>query len=304
MQRGETIYGAASPRRVLRIDCVVAPWFWPRRARRSHELCFTLDSQYDSIIVEWGRLRRAPGETSKVRAPDTDNRRLFPEIRMTPRGKMMPRLAYSAREERRRCDQATDRELLAMIANRDDLALDSLMLKKTALLMQIAYRILGDREEARDVVQVTFLRVWEKASRYDPQWHPNTWLYRIVTNLAIDLHRKRMRNNRHQESFRAHYLRLAEDRVGHRPASLEHREIENVLEEILGGLSERQRLVFVLSQQQGLNSKEVGLVLGCRPSTVRNHLLSARRKLRASLHARFPEYAAKRSPAPDRESTA
>ena len=205
----------------------------------------------------------------------------------------MPRLAYSAREERRRCNQSSDGELLAAIADGDEMALDSLMLRKTALLTQVAHRILGNREEARDVVQVTFLRVWEKASKYDPKWHPNTWLYRIATNLAIDLHRKRMRNNRHQEALHAHYLQLAENRVGHRRTSLEHREIEKLLEEILVGLSERQRLVFVLSQQQGLNSNEVGLVLGCRPSTVRNHLLSARRKLRKTLQLRYPEYASK-----------
>lgn len=203
----------------------------------------------------------------------------------------MPTLAYSAREERRRSEGASDRELLAAIADGDEVALDSLMLRKTALLMQVAFRILGNREEARDVVQMSFLRVWERAASFNPKWHPNTWLCRIATNLAIDLYRKRIRKNRYQESLHAHYLQLAENRGRHRQASLEHLEVEKVLAEILGGLSERQRLVFLLSQQQELSSAEVGQVLGCKASTVRNHLLSARRKLRDELHLRFPEYA-------------
>ena len=214
----------------------------------------------------------------------------------------MPTLAYSAREERHRYAQASDRELLAAIAGRNEMALDSLMLKKTALMMQVAYRILRNREEARDVVQLTFLRVWEKASGYNPKWHPNTWLYRIATNLAIDLHRKRMRASHQQESLHAHYLQLAENKAGHRQTSLEHREVEKVLEEILDGISQRQRLVFVLSQQQGLNSNEVGLILGCAPSTVRNHLLSARRNLRDALHQRYPEYAALGNQVDDRRA--
>jgi RNA polymerase sigma-70 factor (ECF subfamily) len=203
----------------------------------------------------------------------------------------MPTLAYSARDERRRKHEASDRELLQAIADRDELALDVLMSRKTALLMQVAYRILGNREEARDVVQVAFIRVWEKASKFNPKWHPNTWLYRITTNLAIDVHRKRMRNHQHQESLHAHYLRVAETKGRQHRATLERVEVDRILEEILSGLSEKQRLVFVLSQQQGLSSGEVGRILGCQASTVRNHLLSARRKLRETLHGRFPEYA-------------
>ena len=48
---------------------------------------------------------------------------------------------------------------------------------------------IGDalREEARDVVQVTFLRLWENRRKFDDRWSPNTWIYRIATNLAIDV---------------------------------------------------------------------------------------------------------------------
>lgn len=56
-------------------------------------------------------------------------------------------------------------------------------------------------------------------------------------------------------------------------------------------LTEKQRTVFLLRGIEGMSSKEVGEILGCRASTVRNHLLAARRKLRQELVRLYPEYA-------------
>ena len=63
------------------------------------------------------------------------------------------------------------------------------------------------------------------------------------------------------------------------------------LRELAAGLSEKQRMVFLLREIEGLSSPEVSQIVGCRESTVRNHLFNARKYLRRELLRRYPEYA-------------
>jgi len=206
-----------------------------------------------------------------------------------------PTLVHSSTRERVRLSELSDRDLLLALAAGDEPALDELIARKSGALLQLAWRLVGDREEARDIVQLTFLRAWEHRLRYDERFSPNTWLYRIATNLGIDLLRSRGARQRQLEPVRSHFVRLADSRrssVG----ELEDREVTAILHELAGALSERQRAVFVLREVEGLASAEVADVLGCQPSTVRNHLFAARKILRRELAARYPEYAVGRGP--------
>ena len=198
------------------------------------------------------------------------------------------RLVYSEREERERWSAASDLELLEGLRADSERALDELVRRKTPALLQVASRILGDLEEARDVVQVAFLRAWENRARYDSRWSPNTWIYRIVTNLAIDHLRSRRSRDRHQEPYRRQ-LRQVESARGF--AELQQREVDAIFSELAGELSEKQRLAFLLREVEGLSSPEVAAVLDCRESTVRNHLFNARKVLQREIRRRYPEYA-------------
>ena len=60
----------------------------------------------------------------------------------------------------------------------------------------IAYQVVGDAEEAKDVVQTVFVRLWKALAKYDPRYPFSTWLYRMVMNLAID-HLRREARHRH-----------------------------------------------------------------------------------------------------------
>jgi len=206
----------------------------------------------------------------------------------TPSG---PRLAYSANEHRRAIHDLTDRDLLAALRQGDEMALDELINRKTNALLALVYRVLGDAEEARDVVQVTFLRLWEKRERFDERWSPNTWIYRIATNLAIDQLRSRQSRQRYQEPIRLHLRDLADGQERHQRANLAESEVMAIFTELAAELTEKQRTVFVMREIEGLPSKDVADVLGCRESTVRNHLFNARRILRQALLERYPEYA-------------
>jgi RNA polymerase sigma-70 factor (ECF subfamily) len=202
-----------------------------------------------------------------------------------------PRLAYSASRHREELSERSDRELLRAMRDGDEVALDELIRRKTNPLLQMTYRILGDMEEARDVVQVTFFRVWEHREKFDDRWSPNTWIYRIANNLAIDQLRSRRSRDRSTEPVRVHLRQVFGNRARRDSARLHEEEVMGIFRELAAGLTEKQRSVFVLRELEGMSSKEVAEVVGCRESTVRNHLFNARKILRRELVSRYPEYA-------------
>lgn len=209
------------------------------------------------------------------------------EIRMT-----LPRLIYSREERQSRFADASDRELLDLLQADDELALDEIIGRKTRPLTQAVYRILHDEEESRDVVQMAFLRLWENREKYDPRWSPNTWIYRIATNLAIDHLRARKSREKHQEPYRLHLSQTG----GRGPdrsslATLQQREVAEIFERLAASLSEKQRLAFLLREVEGLSSAEVAEILDCQESTVRNHVFNARKVLQVRLRESYPEYA-------------
>jgi len=204
----------------------------------------------------------------------------------------LPELVHSATRQRAAWSETSDRQLLWGLRDGDEAALNELIARKTRPLLQLVARIVHDEEEARDVVQVTFLRLWEHRQRFDDRWSPNTWIYRIATNLAIDHLRSRRSRERSVEPMRFHLQRVADDRSRRDLAQLGLREVKAIFQRLSQGLTEKQRLVFLLREVEGLSSQEVAAIVGCRESTVRNHLFNARRFLRRELVRRYPEYAA------------
>ncbi|HYG64020.1 MAG TPA: RNA polymerase sigma factor [Thermoanaerobaculia bacterium] len=187
---------------------------------------------------------------------------------------------------------ASDRDLLMAIREGEERALDELIRRKTKALLQLAQGILGDNEEARDVVQVTFFKIWENRRKFDGKWSPNTWMYRITSNLAIDHLRSRNSRERIQEPVRLHLLHRADSEAHYDFSNLEQHEVGRIFQRLAAALPERQRVVFVLREIEGLETHEVSQILGIRESAVRSQLYNARQSLRQELLRRYPEYAA------------
>jgi RNA polymerase sigma-70 factor (ECF subfamily) len=182
-----------------------------------------------------------------------------------------------------------DREHVTAAPQGDDDAFALLVQRHSGGLHRAVARILGDESEAWDVVQMAFVRAWQRLDRYDPRWSFATWLYRIGTNLAIDLLRSRSSRERAHRVGSEHHLRV----VGKpRPASdlADRREVERLLGQLVEMLTPHQRSAFVLREVEGMDTSEVAKVLGCSATTVRNHVFQARKTLRQELERRFPEY--------------
>jgi RNA polymerase sigma-70 factor (ECF subfamily) len=183
--------------------------------------------------------------------------------------------------------ERSDRELAAAARSGDELAFAELVRRHQGGLRRCAARILGDAEEARDIAQLAFIRAWENLAKYDQTWSFSTWLYRIATNLAIDV----LRSRESRERTHVAHLRLVGDSVGAAaPRDLANREVHEIFHELARRLSPTQRVAFVLREVEGWSTAEVAGALGCTEATVRNHVFQARGVLRRELAERYPEY--------------
>jgi RNA polymerase sigma-70 factor (ECF subfamily) len=185
--------------------------------------------------------------------------------------------------------KADDREYAAAARDGDEDAFAALVRRHSGGLHRTVARILNDDAEAWDVVQMSFLKAWQQLGRYNPRWSFATWLYRIGTNLAIDLLRARDSRQRAHRSGMEHRLRLvapgerASDQAG-------HKEVDTILSQLVGLLTPQQRAAFVMREVDGMATAEVAEVLECSATTVRNHVFQARKVLRKEIQQRFPEY--------------
>jgi RNA polymerase sigma-70 factor, ECF subfamily len=184
-------------------------------------------------------------------------------------------------------DEPDDRALAAAARTGDEGAFAKLVRRHQGGVRRCAARILGDAEEARDIAQLAFIRAWENLARYDPTWSFSTWLYRITTNLAIDVLRSRDSRERTHKA----QLRLVGDSVSpDAPWDLAEKEVQRIFVELAERLTPAQRAAFLLREVEGRSTAEVAEVLACSEATVRNHVFQARAVLRSELASRYPEY--------------
>jgi len=150
---------------------------------------------------------------------------------------------------------------------------------------RLAYRLTGNRQDAEDLTQDVFVRVFRSLDRYEPGNFPG-WLHRITTNLFLDRVRRssRIRMDRFGEG--------AEDRllsVEVEPEAAVHdANFDPDIEQALSTLPEEFRVAVVLCDVEGLSYEEIADVLGIKLGTVRSRIHRGRSQLRAALAHRAP----------------
>lgn len=181
-----------------------------------------------------------------------------------------------------------DRELVRTIRAGDPDAFETLVRRKTSKVYALCYRVINNPEDAKDIAQLVFIKLWENLDKYDAQYAFDTWLYRMVTNVAIDF----MRNRQSRDNAVNSNLRLVKTSSDPEQATIVLRkEVENVFNDVASVLTPKQKTVFVMREMQDISSPEIAKILGCRESTVRNHLFNARKLMQHELQQRYPEYA-------------
>ena len=179
-------------------------------------------------------------------------------------------------------------DLIRRAASGDRRAFDRLVVVKRERVVRTAYQVTGDLEDARDVAQSVFLRLWRVLPRFDPGQRFDTWLYRITVNAAIDLLRTRGPKGMLQPLPEDPSVLEAEGSDGALDAALDLQDVQRAFSRLAARLSPKQRAAFVLREIEGLETVEVARILDVTESTVRNHILQARRTLRAGLEREYP----------------
>ncbi len=171
----------------------------------------------------------------------------------------------------------TDEDLLARIARNDGAAVREMVGRKLPRILAVAVRILGDRVEAEDIAQETFIRIWRQASRWESgRARFDTWLYGVALNLCRDRLRRR------REVYIAEPPETADP--GPPPdRGLEDGDTLRTVEAALAMLPERQREALVLQYYEELSNTEAAAAMGVSIEALESLLARGRRNLRAFL---------------------
>lgn len=170
-----------------------------------------------------------------------------------------------------------DEDLVRRVARGDARAIETLVAAKLPRLLALARRMLGDPEEAEDVCQEVFLRIWRNAAA----WRPgpakfDTWVHRVTLNLCYD------RLRRHRERP----LVQAVDQIDPGPApdaGLNGLDTARRVEQALQSIAPRQREAIILTYYQDMSNAEAALTMNIAVEALESLLSRGRRALRALL---------------------
>jgi len=162
-------------------------------------------------------------------------------------------------------------------------ALDELFRRHRDAAYRIAYRLVGNREDALDVVQEAFIHVLRGIQAFRGQSSFRTWLYRIVTHAALDY--RRWRAMRKTESLEAEAAPAASAHRGARTPQKEaaDKDLHRAIEKAMTNISEKNRAALILFAVEGMSYREVAAVLSISVGTVMSRIFNARQRLRELL---------------------
>ena len=181
-------------------------------------------------------------------------------------------------------------ELIRAAQRGDQRAFEQLVRLYDQNVLRLALNLLRSPDDANDIYQEAFLRVYKNLHtfRFDCSFH--TWLYRIVTNICLDhLRKKKVRK---EEATVVDTVEGPVDRIdtfeeGSAHAdperNLQNRQLSQRIESALGDLTPRERMVFELRHYQGLRLRAIGEMLGTSEEAAKNCLFRATQKMRVVL---------------------
>lgn len=190
---------------------------------------------------------------------------------------------------------ATDEELMLQCRSGNLRALEELFRRYKDRIYSFAYRMLGRRASAEDVLQETFLRVQSNADSWHPTARFSCWVYRIARNLCVDEMRKYWNRHVYADS------QVALDENGQGLLSIipsedadprtvvEERRLQQRIDEAIAALSPEQQEVIILSKYQGLSYPEIAEVLNISQESVKQRAYRAHMRLRAVLRPLLEE---------------
>jgi RNA polymerase sigma-70 factor, ECF subfamily len=191
----------------------------------------------------------------------------------------------------RAIESERDRELIHRAQRGDDPAFAELVQRHQRRAFSIAFGLVRDEEDASEIVQEAFLRVYRGLDGFNGAASFFTWLYRIVKNLSIDLMRRPAWQRELADDLageQADALFLA--RLGGTPEdTLRRRELASAVGEAIEALPSYHRAVIVMREVEGMSYEEMAVAAGVSKGTIMSRLFHARKKLQRALAVCYAE---------------
>jgi RNA polymerase sigma-70 factor (ECF subfamily) len=187
--------------------------------------------------------------------------------------------------------RVNDAELIRAAQQGDQAAFEELVRQYDQPVLRLALHLTGSEQEAQDIYQEAFLKVYRNLSSFRFECSFYTWIYRIVSNLCMDYLRRKqvrkedssVRTGSEGEEFDL-LEQVPDERSGASPEhDLARRELGSRIAKALKKLSPRERMVFEMKHYQGLKLRTIGEALNTTEETAKNTLFRGTQKLRAAL---------------------
>lgn len=186
----------------------------------------------------------------------------------------------------------SDNELISRAQHGEVIAFEQLVHRYDRNVLAIATRFTRSAEDAQDLYQEVFLRVYRGLAGFRFESQFSTWLYRVATNVCLSFQRRgrKVKQVSLDETFEnSAPVHAVEATAAEANPEKHYRntEISTRVNDALSVLSEQQRMVFILKHYEGLKLSEIAEMMDCAEGTVKRYLFVATRKLRAQLKSVF-----------------
>jgi RNA polymerase sigma-70 factor (ECF subfamily) len=181
-----------------------------------------------------------------------------------------------------------DRQAMAQLTAGRDAAFEELMTRHAERLFHYLLRVLQNETEATDLVEESFVRIYENRARFKPEHKFTTWLYTIATNLARDRQRRSMRHptvslDATSPVTGQDFGEIIPETKPNPGEALEATERVNAVRQAIAALPEDLRLPLVLAEYEEKSYADIAEILDCSAKAVEMRLYRARQQLRAEL---------------------
>lgn len=186
--------------------------------------------------------------------------------------------------------QRDDDEIIRAVCAGDTEDFAELVEKYQAMAIRVAFSLLGNEQDAKDVAQEAFISAYQALPRFRGGAKFSTWLYRIIANKCKDVYRKRSRTadswlriSSADSGGNEDYIMEIQDPQPEPALKLFSREAAEALNEAVSQLPLKQRMAFVFYHLHGMALNEVAEVMQCRVGTVKSHVFRPTKTLKVSM---------------------
>lgn len=161
-------------------------------------------------------------------------------------------------------------------------------------VFNLAYRVLGNMEDANDVAQEALIKAYKGIKNFKGKSSFSTWLYTIVNNTCIDFIRKNRKNNviyldKEYETEKGSYKMELSSNEDAPEEILEKKEVQNLVRQSINELSDDHKKVIILRDIQGFSYKEIAQILNCSEGTVKSRISRARENLKIIIEEKLEQ---------------